>query len=130
MSLTIHAETDEAASSARITLQGRLDTVTALELEKQLEPLLGGRYNPLVFDLARLEFISSAGIRILIRARKTIHELRGGILMVNLQPQIAKVFEIIKALPGMSVFKDDAELDRYLVAMQHRVREGLKTAAG
>ena len=130
MSLTIHTETDDAAGSARISLQGRLDTVTALELEKRLEPLLGGRYNPLVFDLARLEFISSAGIRILIRARKTIQELRGGILMVNAQPQIAKVFEIIKALPGMSIFKDDAELDRYLAAMQHRVREGFKTAAG
>lgn len=130
MPLTIHTETDDAARSARITLQGRLDTITALELEKRLEPLLGGGYHPLVFDLARLEFISSAGLRILIRARKAMKEQGGGILMVNAQPQITKVFDIIKALPGMSIFKDDAELDRYLATIQYRVQEGLRAVAG
>ena len=130
MSLTIHAATDDALHSARVTLEGRLDTVTSLDLENRLEPLLGGGYSPLVFDLARLEFISSAGLRVLIRARKTMQELGAGILMVNAQPQITKVFDIIKALPGMSIFTNDAELDRYLAAMQHRVREGLKTTAG
>jgi anti-anti-sigma regulatory factor len=48
----------------------------------------------------------------------------GKFLMVNLQPQIKKVFEIIKALDGMNVFKDQAEMDEYLTAMQDKVKQG------
>ena len=48
----------------------------------------------------------------------------GKFLLVNLQPQIKKVFEIIKALDGMNVFKDQDEMDDYLAAMQNRVKEG------
>jgi anti-sigma B factor antagonist len=52
--------------------------------------------------------------------------------MVNLQPQIARVFDIIKALPAVSIFKDDAEPDDYLAAIQDRVQErlGIGTAVG
>ena len=44
---------------------------------------------------------------------------------MNLQPQIEKVFEIIKALPDQRIFKDIEELDRYLDRMQKKViKEG------
>ena len=124
MSLTIHTETMDAERTARIALEGRLDTVTASELEKQLEPLLDGRYDRLVLDLAGLEFISSAGIRVLVQARKSMGAQDGGVLMVNAQPQIVKVFEIIKALPGMIVFRSEAEMDQYLGVMQRRILRG------
>ena len=86
--------------------------------------MLDGRLDSLIFDLAGLEFISSAGIRVLVHARKSIQAQHGGVLMVNAQPQIVKVFEIIKALPGLTVFESEAELDQYLAEMQRRVREG------
>ena len=124
MSLTIQTETMDAERTARIALEGRLDTVTALQLEKQLELLLDGRYDRLVLDLAGLEFISSAGIRVLVQARKCMGAQDGGVFMVNARPQIVKVFEIIKALPGMIVFRSDAEMDQYLGMMQRRVLRG------
>ena len=124
MSLTIQTETMDAERTARIALEGRLDTVSASELERQLELLLDGRYDRLVLDLARLEFISSAGIRVLVQARKCMGAQDGGVLMVNAQPQIVKVFEIIKALPGMIVFRSEAEMDQYLGVMQRRILRG------
>ena len=124
MSLTIQTETMDAERTARIALEGRLDTVSASELERQLELLLDGRYDHLVLDLARLEFISSAGIRVLVQARKCMGAQDGGVLMVNAQPQIVKVFEIIKALPGMKVFRSEAEMDQYLGVMQRRILRG------
>ena len=124
MSLTIQTETADAQRTARLALGGRLDTLTAPQLEKELEPMLDGRYDFLVFDLAGLEFVSSAGIRVLVHARKSMQGRHGGVLMVNAQPQIVKVFDIIKALPGLAVFESEAEMDRYLDAMQRRVREG------
>jgi hypothetical protein len=43
--------------------------------------------------------------------------------LINLQPQIAKVLDIVKALPGISVFKSLKEMDEYLAAMQRKVEE-------
>ena len=101
-----------------IKLNGSLDTATAPELEQKLAPVLAGPNKELVFDLAGLKFISSAGLRAFATARKALRERGGQVSFVHLQPQIQEVFEIIKALPGVAVFKDIAELDAYLAARQ------------
>ena len=101
-----------------VKLTGSLDTATAPDLERQLAPALGGPVKDVVFDLAQLKFISSAGLRVFSAARKTLKERGGQASFVNMQPQIQEVFEIIKALPGVAIFKDEAELDKYLAARQ------------
>jgi anti-sigma B factor antagonist len=106
------------AGSATIKLTGSLDTATAPELERQLGPLLASPLKDLVFDLADLKFISSAGLRVFSLARKQLKERRGQASFIHLQPQIQEVFEIIQALPGVAIFKDEAEFDRYLTLQQ------------
>ncbi len=101
-----------------VKLTGSLDTTTAPELEKQLAPVLGGQTKDIVFDLAQLKFISSAGLRVFSSTRKTLKERGGQAFFVNMQPQIQEVFEIMKSLPGVAVFQDIAELDRYLAVRQ------------
>jgi anti-anti-sigma factor len=71
-----------------------------------------------VFDLAQLKFISSAGLRVFGAARKTLKERGGQASIIHMQPQIQEVFEIMKSLPGVAVFKDVAEMDRYLARRQ------------
>jgi anti-anti-sigma factor len=103
----------------RVRLAGSLDTATAPELEKRLAPVLERTaVREIVFDLAELKFISSAGLRIFSNARKLLKERGGQVSFLNLQPQIEEVFEIIKALPGMQVFRDLKEFDAYLEARQ------------
>jgi anti-anti-sigma factor len=124
MALQIQVETNPGVDrTARVRLHGRLDTSTAPQLETALQPLLDGSIDNLILDLAALEFISSAGLRVLVQTRKTMRARKGGVLMVNAQPQILKVFDIIKALPDVAIFQSDAELDVYLAQMQRRVRE-------
>ena len=106
------------AGAITVQLTGSLDTATAPELEHQLAPVLAGQIKHLVFDLAQLKFISSAGLRIFSMARKQLKERGGQASFVNLQPQIQEVFEIMKSLPGVAIFKDMAELDRYLAVRQ------------
>ncbi len=101
-----------------VKLTGSLDTATAPELDRQLAPVLGGPVKDLVFDLAQLKFISSAGLRLFSAARKTLKGRGGQVSFLNMQPQIQEVFEIMKSLPGVAVFKDVAELDGYLAARQ------------
>jgi anti-sigma B factor antagonist len=122
MSLEIQIQEGVVAASATTTVRlgGSLDTSTAPELERHLAPLLAreGGVKDLVFDLAHLKFISSAGLRVFAATRKQLKERGGQASFIHLQPQIREVFEIIKALPGVAIFKDIAELDRYLAVRQ------------
>ena len=115
-----------AQPSAAVTLKliGSLDTATAPELERQLPPVIAEGVKDIVFDLAQLKFISSAGLRVFSATRKTLKERGGQASFVNMQPQIQEVFEIMKSLPGVAVFKDVAELDRYLAVRQRAHTDG------
>jgi anti-anti-sigma factor len=120
MPLEIHIQKGLGAQSGAITvkLAGSLDTSTAPDLERQLAPSLAGPIKDVVFDLADLKFISSAGLRIFSTTRKTLKERGGQASFIHMQPQIQEVFEIIKSLPGVAIFKDIAEFDRYLAVRQ------------
>ena len=107
-----------------VELGGSLDTDTAPQLEKQLNAALDDKVKDLVFDLAKLTFISSAGLRVFATARKFLKQRGEQVSFVNLQPQIKEVFEIVKALPGVAVFGSVAEFDKYLAARQRIVLEG------
>jgi anti-sigma B factor antagonist len=106
------------AGAVTVKLVGSLDTATAPELQRQLAPVLATPVKDLVFDLAGLKFISSAGLRVFSIARRQLKDRGGQAAFVNLQPQIKEVFEIIWSLPGVMVFKDLDEMDAYLTERQ------------
>ena len=124
MPLEIQLQKDAVNSGVVVVkLNGSLDTATAQELEKQLAPVLAGPVKDLVFNLADLKFISSAGLRVFSMARKALKERGGQASFANMQPQIQEVFAIIKALPGVAVFESVEEMDSYLAARQRAVLE-------
>ena len=123
MDLTIRID-PPTAGSQRVALGGRLDTHSYAELDQQLAPLLASTVPSLVLDLAGLEYISSAGIRSIFRARKVLAARGGRVLVVNPQPQIQKVFDVVKAVPLNEIFTSVAEADAYLDAMQRKVLSG------
>jgi anti-sigma B factor antagonist len=104
---------------AKIGLDGTLDTATAPQLEKQLASVLEGPTQILVFDLGKLSFLSSGGVRVILAARKRVLERKGSCVMLKVQPRIEKTFEIIKALDGLMLFQDDESLDIFLKTLQH-----------
>jgi anti-anti-sigma factor len=109
----------------RVAIGGRLDTHTYAELDQALAPLLANAaVTSLVLDLAGLDYISSAGIRSVFKARKALSTRGGKVLVVNPQPQIQKVFDLVKAVPLNEIFTSVAEADAYLDAMQRKVVEG------
>lgn len=110
--------------SQRVALAGRLDTHSYDELDRRLAPLLASPIRSLVLDLGALEYISSAGLRSVFKARKALAARGGKVLVANPQPQIAKVFDIVKAVPMDEVFASVAEADAYLDAMQRKVLRG------
>jgi anti-anti-sigma factor len=117
--------TEHGNGGRRVVLSGRLDTQTAPDLDGRLDPLLStGSVTALLFDRGGLDYISSAGIRSLVKARKALESRGGGVAVARLQPAVRKVFDIVKALPSADIFADDAEFDAYLDRMQQRARGG------
>lgn len=108
-----------------ISLEGRLDTHTAPDLDRTLDRVLAARgISRVVFHLGKLEYLSSAGIRCFVRARKAVEPAGGKVVIVSPQPGVQKVLDIVKAIPAGGIFKDVAELDAYLDDIQRKIREG------
>ena len=77
---------------AVFALVGRLDTTTAPELEKELKDSLDG-VSELTLDFAGLEYISSAGLRVLLSAQKIMNK-QGRMKVTNVNETIAEIFEV------------------------------------
>ena len=75
-----------------IALEGRLDTTTAPELEKELKDSLGGA-TELTLDFSKLDYISSAGLRVLLQAHKTMAG-KGGMKVTNVNEIVGEVFDV------------------------------------
>jgi anti-anti-sigma factor len=107
-----------------VSLTGRLDTATSPRAEQALAPILAAAPKHVVFDLAGLDFVSSAGLRVLLGARKTLTDAGSECVLTNMKPQIERVLEVIKSLPGIKIFANAREVDDYLASIQRKVLEG------
>lgn len=78
--------------SAAFVLAGRLDTITAPDLEKELQAVMPDT-KQLTLDFSGLEYISSAGLRVLLSAQKTMSR-QGEMVITNVNTYIKEIFEI------------------------------------
>lgn len=82
----------ETETTLNISLEGRLDTSTAPRLEAELKKSIGSK-TELVFDFSGLEYISSAGLRVLLSAQKVMNR-QGTMTLKNVNESVMEVFEI------------------------------------
>ena len=75
-----------------IALEGRLDTTTAPELDDAVKASLDG-ITKLSFDFAQLEYISSAGLRVLLSAQKIMNK-QGSMVVKNISEEVKEIFEV------------------------------------
>ena len=85
-------EKTRSGSALTIALSGRLDTITAPNLEAELKEALGG-VEELTFDLEKLDYISSAGLRVLLSAQKTMNR-QGSMKVQHPNEIISEIFEV------------------------------------
>ncbi len=78
-------------STLEVALEGRLDTMTAPQLEEELADL--DKADSLVLDCSKLEYISSAGLRVLLSAYRTMN-VKGGMKLTNINEIVREVLEV------------------------------------
>ena len=80
------------AKSLKITLEGRFDTGTAPQIEEIVRTELAD-VETLIFDFAKLEYISSAGLRVLLAAQKIMNK-QGRMVVKNVSDEVKEIFEV------------------------------------
>ncbi|MBR5381290.1 MAG: STAS domain-containing protein [Oscillospiraceae bacterium] len=83
---------DLNGSALTIALEGRLDTMTAPELENELKTSLDG-VTELTLDLQQLDYMSSAGLRVLLSAQKKMNKC-GSMTVTNVNDDIMEIFDV------------------------------------
>jgi anti-anti-sigma factor len=123
MSLKVRVEEGRSVTKT-LVLEGRLDHETVDVFDQQLDSVLASAVKIVVFDLTGLDYITSAGLRSIFRAQKVMNARAGKAVLVNPQPQVQKVLDIVKVTDLASVFRSVQELDAYLDVMQKKVAGG------
>ena len=93
-----------------LTLQGRLDANTADEFRAKILQIIDDGTHNIVLDCEGLDYISSAGLRIVLEATKKVKQSQGKIVLCSLQPYIQEIFEVSKfdAFLSLTSGLDDA----------------------
>ena len=86
---------------ATLIVSGRLDTQTAPELEAELDSVLPG-IKELTFDMANLEYVSSAGLRVILKAQKAMNA-QGSMKLTGVNDSIMEVFDITGFLDILTI---------------------------
>jgi len=94
MSFTYALDHLEPNRAHIVRLSGRLDSTTSLAFEKSLLELLANTGARLLLDLTQLDYISSAGLRVVLVAAKRSKQAQGHLVLFGLQPMVREVFEI------------------------------------
>jgi anti-anti-sigma factor len=82
---------------------GRIDTTTVSSLEERLTPLLAAAQPRLVVDFSGVEYISSAGLRVLLVAARRVQSARGRLALCGMEGAVRQVFQLAGFLPLFTI---------------------------
>jgi anti-sigma B factor antagonist len=105
---------EQAGAVSVLAPVGRLDTDSAADLELALQDLMGADARHFVLDFAKIGYVSSAGLRVLLMAAKQLDGGKGSLRLCGLSPQVKQVFDIAGFSKLFQIFPDRAAaLDRH-----------------
>jgi len=102
---------------------GKIDSDTSPLLEEKISACLSQNPGTLVIDLQDVDFMTSSGVGVMTKAKTLMNKNNGNFAMINPQPQIKKVFEIMQLAPTLNVFANTEELDEYLAKVQRKMTD-------
>ncbi|HDP68856.1 MAG TPA: anti-sigma factor antagonist [Candidatus Marinimicrobia bacterium] len=88
------------------SIEGNLDSNTSGDLEKKLIPVIDANNTKFILDFSELNYISSAGLRVLLGAAKKLNQYSGKMILCSVKDDIKEVFEIAGLLPIFPIVDD------------------------
>ena len=99
--------------SYAVELTGAIDSDTSPQLKTELSEIIDEKTNVVVLDLAGVNYVSSAGLGLIVWAKKALSRNNASFVMINLQPQIKKLIDLMKLDDGFKIH-DSSEEDKYI----------------
>ena len=96
-----------------VELKGSLDTDTHDKLEKEMKEIIDDNIKAVVFDMTGVDYVSSMGLGVVVWVKKTLERRDAIFTMINLQPQIKKLFDLMKLAPNIKIHDIPAG-DKYI----------------
>jgi anti-sigma B factor antagonist len=95
-----------------ISVSGKIDTITSKDLDAKLNERIEEKTKKIILNLAKVDYISSVGLRVLLAALKRQKQNQGSMLLVSLQPFVQNVFKITGLDKIFQIFSsEDAALE-------------------
>jgi anti-anti-sigma factor len=94
-----------------LAISGRLDAVSAVEADKEFSKVLDAGHDRLLINLSELNYISSAGLRVLLVVAKRIQQNGGKVVLTALTPNVKEVFEISGFSSIFKIFETDEDAE-------------------
>ncbi|MFI4937337.1 MAG: STAS domain-containing protein [Candidatus Berkiellales bacterium] len=85
---------DKIDGNVIISLSGRIDSTAAVEFEQKLIEIIDAGTHSMIIDFLRVQFISSAGLRVLLLAAKKVKPYGGKLLLCDMSKDVREVFDI------------------------------------
>jgi anti-sigma B factor antagonist len=105
----MNIETRELKHVNVVKVSGRVDSSTAPELEKSLQGLLDAERSNLVLDLQETDYMSSAGLRVLVATHKSAKKNGGGLCLAQPSARVKDVLDLAGLTPVFTVYPDLVE---------------------
>ncbi len=113
MHVGLRIDVDEIDRKVVLRLDGRLDAATSSTLEKKLDSLVGEHHLAILLDFCRVDYLSSAGMRLLLSAAKKIKGKKGVFILFSLNEEVMKMIQLAGFDRILSIFETEQE------ALQH-----------
>ncbi|MFH1407184.1 MAG: STAS domain-containing protein [Candidatus Omnitrophota bacterium] len=123
LKINIKKQQDEVFA---VSPSGYIDSETYQDLAKEVDLILSAATKVIIFDMQKVEYISSRGITVLLETKKTLQAKGGTVVIINLQPQVKKALDIISAIPGFNIFASTEEADAYLFRIEQEEKNKKK----
>lgn len=89
-----------------VELKGSVDSDTYYNLQEKLNEVIDDKTKAIILDMGGVNYISSAGIGVVVNTKKSLQQKGANFAMANLQPQVKKVFDVMKILPMINILND------------------------
>lgn len=112
--MSLQIDLEEIEQRIILRLDGKVDAATCPILEKKISKLIEEKRYDLLLDFSNVDYLSSAGLRLLLSATKKLHTLKGDLVIFSLAPEVEEIVKMAGFDRILHVFTDEKE------ALQHR----------
>jgi anti-anti-sigma factor len=112
--VSLEIDLEEIEQRVILRLEGRLDASTSAILEKKLDKLVQEKHHQLLLDFSGIDYMSSAGLRLLLSFSKKLHSLKGSLALFSLSSEVEEIVKMAGFDRILLLFANEKE------ALQHR----------